>query len=158
MFLEISQNSLENHSTRNLIKLQVPGLQLVKKETLAQVFSCKFYEVSKNTFFTKHLDNWFCTLWNNLTSYPRRPFNLSSYWKQTLQSKPLGKLFSKSTINHRNSFFPVVCCGERNAFIARWGRHFKNIILVMRSFIFMKIILTFQSFNRREVKNEMDVY
>ena len=27
----------------------------IKKETLAQVFSCKFYEIFKNTFFTKHL-------------------------------------------------------------------------------------------------------
>ena len=26
-----------------------------KKETLAQVFSCEFYEVSKNIFVTKHL-------------------------------------------------------------------------------------------------------
>ena len=27
----------------------------IKKETLAQVFSCEFCEISKNTFFTKHL-------------------------------------------------------------------------------------------------------
>ena len=26
----------------------------IEKETLAQVFSCEFYEISKNTFFTKH--------------------------------------------------------------------------------------------------------
>ena len=26
-----------------------------RKETLAQVFSCEFYEISKNTFFTKQL-------------------------------------------------------------------------------------------------------
>ena len=26
-----------------------------KKETLAQVFSCEFCEISKNTFFTEHL-------------------------------------------------------------------------------------------------------
>ena len=26
-----------------------------KKETLVQVFSCEFYEISKNTFFTEHL-------------------------------------------------------------------------------------------------------
>ena len=36
MFLEISQN-------------------LIKKEILAQVFSCEFCEISKNTFFTEHL-------------------------------------------------------------------------------------------------------
>ena len=27
----------------------------IKKEALAQVFSCKFYEIFKNTFFTEHL-------------------------------------------------------------------------------------------------------
>ena len=27
---------------------------LLKKEILAQVFSCKFCEISKNTFFTEH--------------------------------------------------------------------------------------------------------
>ena len=34
-----------------LIKLNI----FFKKETLAQVFSCEFCEISKNTFFTKHL-------------------------------------------------------------------------------------------------------
>ena len=27
----------------------------IKKETLTQVFSCEFCEISKNTFFTEHL-------------------------------------------------------------------------------------------------------
>ena len=27
----------------------------IKKETLAQVFSCQFCEISKNTLFTEHL-------------------------------------------------------------------------------------------------------
>ena len=27
----------------------------IKKETLAQVFSCEFCKISKNTFFTEHL-------------------------------------------------------------------------------------------------------
>ena len=27
----------------------------IKKVTLAQVFSCKFFEISMNTFFTEHL-------------------------------------------------------------------------------------------------------
>ena len=57
VFLEISQNSQENTCARVsfLIKLQGSGLQLFKKETLAQVFSCEFCEISKNTFFKKHL-------------------------------------------------------------------------------------------------------
>ena len=28
---------------------------LLKKETLVQVFSCEFCEISKNTFFTEHI-------------------------------------------------------------------------------------------------------
>ena len=31
------------------------GLHFIKKETLAQVFSSDFCEISKNTFSTKHL-------------------------------------------------------------------------------------------------------
>ena len=46
MFLEISQNSQENTCSS--------GLQLYsKKKTLAQVFSCEFCEVSKNTYSYK---------------------------------------------------------------------------------------------------------
>ena len=33
----------------------VEACNFIKKETLAQVFSCKFCEISKNTFFTEHL-------------------------------------------------------------------------------------------------------
>ena len=49
VFLEILYNSQENTCARAsfLIKLQA--------ETLAQVFSCEFCEVSKNTFFTEYL-------------------------------------------------------------------------------------------------------
>ena len=43
VFLEISQNSQENFITKDFNK----------KETLAQVFSCEFCEISKNTFFHK---------------------------------------------------------------------------------------------------------
>ena len=32
-----------------------PATLSVKKETQAQVFSCEFCEISKNTFFTEHL-------------------------------------------------------------------------------------------------------
>ena len=53
VFLGIPQNSLENTCARVsfLIKLQASGLNFIKKETLAQVFSCEFCEISKNTFF-----------------------------------------------------------------------------------------------------------
>ena len=45
VFLEILQNSQENFITKDFIK----------KETLAQVFSCEFCETSKNTFFIENV-------------------------------------------------------------------------------------------------------
>ena len=57
MFLEISQNSQENTCAMAafLIKLQASGLRpkALLKKTLAQVFSCDFREISKNTFSYK---------------------------------------------------------------------------------------------------------
>ena len=38
-----------------LKKLQARPATLLKKETLAQVFSYEFCEIFKNTFFTEHL-------------------------------------------------------------------------------------------------------
>ena len=46
LFLEISQNSQENTYAR-------ASCNFIKKETLTQLFSCEFYEISKNTFFYK---------------------------------------------------------------------------------------------------------
>ena len=42
----------------NFTKITVPESQacnFIKKETLAQVLSCEFCEISKNTFFTEQL-------------------------------------------------------------------------------------------------------
>ena len=47
VFLEISQNSLENTCVRVSF--------LIKKETLAKVFSCEFCAIFKNTFFIEQL-------------------------------------------------------------------------------------------------------
>ena len=59
MFLEILENSQGNTSARVsfLIKLQAEAgvCNFINKETLAQVFSCEFCEIHKNTFFTEHL-------------------------------------------------------------------------------------------------------
>ena len=38
-----------------LCKKVFEACNFIKKETLAQVFSCEFCEISKNTFFTEHL-------------------------------------------------------------------------------------------------------
>ena len=52
VFLKISQNSQEKTCPRAsfLIKLQVEASNFIKKETLAQVFSCEFCEILKNKF------------------------------------------------------------------------------------------------------------
>ena len=59
VFLEISQNALENTCARVffLIKLQVQAeaCNFIKKETRAQVFSGEFCVISKSTFsYTTH--------------------------------------------------------------------------------------------------------
>ena len=46
VFLEISQNLHENTCL---------FCNFIKKETLAQAFSCEFCEISKNTLSTEHL-------------------------------------------------------------------------------------------------------
>ena len=53
LLLEISQNSQENTCDRAsfLINLQAEACNFIIKETLAQVVSCEFCEISKNTFF-----------------------------------------------------------------------------------------------------------
>ena len=55
VFLEISQNPQENmcHSLF-LIRLQAGACNIFKIETPAQVFSCKLWEISKNTFSAEH--------------------------------------------------------------------------------------------------------
>ena len=47
LFLEISQNSQENTCARASFLIK---FSFIKKETLVQVFSCEFCEISKNTF------------------------------------------------------------------------------------------------------------
>ena len=66
-----------------LIKLQASGLQqacnFIKKKTLAQVFSCEFCEISKNTFFTEHL-------WTTASVFSRRsqPAACNTIKKETI--------------------------------------------------------------------------
>ena len=55
-FLKILQNSQENTCVRVsfLQKLQDSTCNFIKKETLAEVFSCEFCEIFKNIFFIEH--------------------------------------------------------------------------------------------------------
>ena len=53
----IKKKKRGNVSKYNLLDIDPEAVvqSFIKKETLAQVFSCEFYEISKNTFFTEHL-------------------------------------------------------------------------------------------------------
>ena len=42
-------------SVRKGVLRKAEACNVIKKETLAQVFSCEFCEISKNTFFTEKL-------------------------------------------------------------------------------------------------------
>ena len=53
VLLKISQDSQENTCARFsfLIQVQASACNFIKKETQAQVFSCEFCEIFKNTIF-----------------------------------------------------------------------------------------------------------
>ena len=55
VFLEILQNfaKQENTCARASFLIRPEACNFIKKETLAQVFSCEFCEISKNTFYYK---------------------------------------------------------------------------------------------------------
>ena len=42
-------------SVKKMLKKIPKACSFIKKEPLAQVFSCEFWEISKNTFFTEHV-------------------------------------------------------------------------------------------------------
>ena len=52
--LEDNQNLAEDYPNENIVK-RAEACNFIKKEILAQVFSCEFCKISKNTFFTEHL-------------------------------------------------------------------------------------------------------
>ena len=84
VFLEISQNSQESTCVRVFFLQNISGdcfckhsypLQFPipagrthtkKKEALAQMFSCEFCEISKNTFFKEHLRTTASVPWNTI--------------------------------------------------------------------------------------------
>ena len=58
------------HLCQSLFFNKVGGLgyNYIKKEILAQVFSCEICEISKNTFFTEHLSATACKTYYQLGS------------------------------------------------------------------------------------------
>ena len=57
VLLEILQNLQENFCARVSFLIKLQACNFIKKEALAQVFSCEFCEISKNAFLTKHFWN-----------------------------------------------------------------------------------------------------
>ena len=113
MFLKISQNSQEKHLCQSLFFDKVAGLRpeacmFIKKETLAQVFSCKFCEISENTFFTEQLRNR-CSLGNLLHIF-RTAFVENTSWGLLLTiQKTVFVNPSKQNWSFRNSCPEVFC-------------------------------------------------
>ena len=70
-----------------------------KKQTLAQVFSCKFCEIFKKTFFTEHL--WTTAYVQKTSAVPLvKPDDLSDYlfYKQEIEFYFPDSLFRKKTL------------------------------------------------------------
>ena len=64
------------------MKLQTEACNFIKKETLAQVFSCEFRKIFKSTYFTEHLQwlllYFFSLSWKNyVLLLGRKIFSLS---------------------------------------------------------------------------------
>ena len=61
-------NHVKTRSNHQRCSMKKRGLQLFYKETLAQVFSSEFCEISKNTFFTEHL-RWLLLFFGDIKLY-----------------------------------------------------------------------------------------
>ena len=75
MFIKIFKKFIGIHLYQSLylIKLQTGNSKFMKKETLAQVFSCEFGEIFKNTVFTERLRG---TVSVSTYFWPMFPFTL----------------------------------------------------------------------------------
>ena len=93
-----------------LIKFKVEACNLIKNETLAQVFFCEFGEIYKNTFFTDHLRAttseyiYYGMNWESVRSKNERIQEI------LIESYPTLYLSTvcKSKIFHRFFFLPLV--------------------------------------------------
>ena len=117
VFLEISQNSQENTCAivSFLIKLQIEACNFIKKETLAQVFSSEFCEISKNIFFTEHL--WTTvSLWlpfgscRYYSQYSTFDFSNERYFDKSALDRVANRLLPKDC----HALFPVFTKGDSN--------------------------------------------
>ena len=88
MLLKISQNLHENTCAR--------ACNFIKKETLAYVFSCEFFEIFKNFFFKE--DFWWLLLW-----FDFKTKNYFSLWGYEVISKVIFYYYWLKSGNCQNS-------------------------------------------------------
>ena len=93
-------------------------LSTLLKKTLAQVFSCEFCDISKNTFFTEHL--WWLLMNSIFETFLKFSPHIGISYKLVLKSaKNLKARFNNDVtiIRWVCTFFVILCNGK----LAGWG-------------------------------------
>ena len=106
VFLEFSQNSQENTCARIsfLIKLQ----SYFKKDTLTQVFSCEFCEISRKAFFAEHL-RWLLLYFSSFRGRVslRMPSGISDFLFYTLHKINKNRTKAERTVSTSHYFLHI---------------------------------------------------
>ena len=106
VFLEFSQNSQENTCARVsfLIKLQ----SYFKKDTLTQVFSCEFCEISRKAFFAEHL-RWLLLHFSSFRGKVslRMPSGISDFLFYTLHKINKNRTKAERTVSTSHYFLHI---------------------------------------------------
>ena len=106
VFLEFSQNSQENTCARVsfLIKLQ----SYFKKDTLTQVFSCEFCEISRKAFFAEHL-RWLLLYFSSFRGRVslRMPSGISDFLFYTLHKINKNRTKAERTVSISHYFLHI---------------------------------------------------
>ena len=99
MFLKISQNSWENTCARVSFLNKV---FFIKKETVTQLFSCEFCEISKNTFTHG-------TPLDEVHDIPNQIKNFLSFWGQKMKNVKSARYFARHWILQNWRKYSQVC-------------------------------------------------
>ena len=99
--------SMKKGILRNFTKFTGKHLayNFMKKEILAQVFSCEFFEISKNTFFKEHLDDCF---WRDRLQFlllTWKEYELCIFWWSQGEQKSINSLKVINTFFYYTKIF-----------------------------------------------------
>ena len=103
VFLKVLQNSQENTCARDsfLIKLQAETCNFISKETLAQLLSCEFCEIFKNTFcYRKPLDDCLYVTYGKILLIAATIFFYLAGLKSDKKIFPINSFFNEIDKNH----------------------------------------------------------